>query len=422
MKETKNLINSNEGYELFKSVKASVKEQERQSKNTLNLTPIENFLSDAALNCLSTDCVNRYSLQNTKKRTNSGWYIPGEKNLVSLEKKIDKVMSKMFNARHITTRPLSGINAMEVVLTALFTPGKRILSINKSLGGHSATSKIAKYLGYKHEYLPFNEKKVPSIDYSKLKKMYKEKPVDVIYLDLSCILFPINIGKLRNATSGNTVICYDGSHVLGLIANDLFQSPLREGADILCGSLHKTFFGPQRGVIATNKERHWKKIKPIIETKISNRHYNDLAALGISIAEMKDFGKKYAKQSIKNGRGLANELARLGFNVAGSDKGYTKSHQVWVKTERINSKDFVISAFKAGIILNSYLLPGSKKPGLRIGVQGITRLGMKEEEMQKIAQALKDIMENEISTAKRIVNELTKKFNMVSFSYGGLNA
>src|SRR3989344_7311873 len=133
-----------EGYKLFKEVQKSVKEQESQSKKTINLTPIENFLSDAALKCLSTDCVNRYSLQNTKKRTNSGWCILGERNLVNLERKINSAMSRMFDAKYITTRPLSGIDAMEVVLTALFKPGKKMISIKKTLGGHSATSKIAK--------------------------------------------------------------------------------------------------------------------------------------------------------------------------------------------------------------------------------------------------------------------------------------
>jgi len=338
-----------------------------------------------------------------------------------LEEEVNKNLSKLFNVNYLTTRPLGGLSAMEIVLSALAKMRKnpKIFSIHKLFGGHSATVKMAKALGYKHEYLPFKEDEPTEIDLRKLEIMAKNNPIDLVYLDLSCILFPVKLKKLKKTLGKDTIICYDGAHVLGLIANGYFQDPLKEGADIVCGSLHKTFFGPQRGIIMTNSKEIWNAIDEVANFKVSNRHYNDLASLGISVSEMIDFGKDYAKQTIVNSKALAASLQESGFDVYHSKSKSipTLSHQVWIKFDNNVAKEFAKRAFSSNIILNSYLLPGMKNPGLRLGVQGITRLGMKEDEMKEIAKALTLIKEDQSEKAKSIISSLVIKFNKVQFTY-----
>ncbi len=393
-----------------------LKKQYQQAKNTINLMPIENYLSNTALHALSTDGVNRYCLGNTRYRMATGWYTPGEKTLISLEKKTNNILKLLFNAKYCTSRPLSGLQAMDIILTALAKKNVKLLSIRKCDGGHAATQKIAKQLGYLYKELPFKNTEPLDINFKLLKSICSDADFCVVYLDMSCIVKPINLKLLRDAVGKNTVICYDGSHVLGLIASRNFQSPLDEGADILCGSLHKTFFGPQRGVIFTNSPMLWEKINNIVNTVVSNRHYNDIAALAISASEMTEFGASYSRQVKKNAKELAKQLSILGFDVANKSINYTKTHQIWVKFNG-DVKRFVDDAFKARIILNRYLLPGFKKPGLRLGLQGVTRLGMREFEMSKIASALNQIRVGNLQSAKEIVELLTTDFKEVKFSY-----
>lgn len=397
-------------------IKRLIKKQEQQAKNTINLMPIENYLSNTALQMLATDCVNRYCLENTKNRTVTGWYAPGEKILTNLEDKTNNILKSLFNARHCTSRPLGGLQAMDIILTALAEKDMLFLSIGKCNGGHAATQKIAKQLGYRCRELPFKNTKQLEINFRLLKSICRGLKFGLVYLDMSCIVKPVNLKLLRNAVGKHVIICYDGSHVLGLIASKNFQLPLEEGADVLCGSLHKTFFGPQRGIIFTNSSRLWKKISVIAETVVSNKHYNDVAALAISALEMTEFGVSYSKQVRKNAKELAKQLSKLDFDIANKHIGYTETHQIWVRFKG-NAKRFVNDAFKAGMILNKYLLPGFKKPGLRLGVQGVTRLGMCELEMGKIACALNQVRVGNVQSAKKIIKSLTADFKEVKFSY-----
>ena len=152
----------------------------------------------------------------------------------------------------------------------------------------------------------------------------------LITLGASVFLFPHPVKEIKEiCEETNTLIHYDGSHVLGLIAGGEFQDPLGEGADVLMGSTHKTFPGPQGAVICTNKEVLIHQIaKGIFPGTVSNHHLHRLPPLSIVCEEMMHFGKAYAKQTIKNAQAFAVTLDKMGFKVIGKQLGYTKSHQV----------------------------------------------------------------------------------------------
>jgi glycine hydroxymethyltransferase len=170
---------------------------------------------------------------------------------------------------------------------------------------------------------------------------------------------------------------YDGSHVLGLIAGGKFQDPLREGAHALYGSTHKTFFGPQGGIILADRE-HGETIQKRIHPEfVDNAHWNRIAALTLALAEMKTYGKQYAGQVVQNAQTLAKALAEKGFPVACPQLGYTRSHQLLLDYGGFETGGAVARKLeKANIIVDR---------GVRLGVCEATRKGMKEYEMGRIA-------------------------------------
>jgi glycine hydroxymethyltransferase len=183
------------------------------------------------------------------------------------------------------------------------------------------------------------------------------------------------------ARENGAIVGFDGSHVLGLIAGREFQDPLREGASAIFGSTHKSFFGPQGGIILADEE-HGRIIKEkIYPTFVDNAHWNRIAALTLALAEMKEFGKAYAKQVIHNSKTLAKALHDYGFPVICEHLGFTRSHQIILDFGgQEKGKAFAERLQDANIIVDCWV---------RIGTCEVTRRGMKETEMMKIAELTK---------------------------------
>src|SRR6266568_5472631 len=195
--------------------------------------------------------------------------------------------------------------------------------------------------------------------------------------------------------------CYDGAHVLGLIAGGQFQSPLHEGATWMTGSTHKTFPGPQRGVILGNMDAESeKKFWPAADRGVfpgssSNHHLNTLPALLVATREMKKYGRDYIAQIVRTAQALGRHLDELGTPVDAREFGYTRSHMIAVNVAQWGGGVEVAKRLEeSDIILNYNMLPGDSDPrnpsGLRIGVSEMTRFGMDERAMGELAQLLHD--------------------------------
>jgi glycine hydroxymethyltransferase len=187
-------------------------------------------------------------------------------------------------------------------------------------------------------------------------------------------------------------LAYDGSHVLGLIAGGEFQDPLREGASMLFGSTHKSFFGPQGGIILADKEHGEVIRRSIFPAFVDNAHWNRIAALALALAEMKEFGREYARQVVKNAQALARNLSEYGFPVACSSLGFTKSHQVYLDYGSFGGGTKIARKLeKANIITDC---------GIRLGTSEMTRRGMKQPEMRKIAEFITRVVKDGEQPAK----------------------
>lgn len=239
----------------------------------------------------------------------------------------------------------------------------------------------------------------------------KEKP-KVVFLGSSIILFPHPVKEISEiAHDVGAVVAYDGSHVLGLIAGGEFQDPLGENADVLLGSTHKTFPGPQGGIILCNDEDIARRIGKILMRPpllVDNIHLHRIGALAITLIEMLIFGKEYARQIIKNSKTLARYLYKNGIEVGYKEKDFTQSHQILYPQNLGDGLKIRNMLEKAGIIVDKRI---------RIGTQEVTRLGMKCKEMRAIADFIHDaIVKKKIDETRIRVKQFVSKYRSVYYS------
>ena len=223
-------------------------------------------------------------------------------------------------------------------------------------------------------------------------------------------------------------INYDAAHVAGLIAGGEFQDPLREGVDTMTMSTHKTLFGPQGGLVLAFENNAEAIKKATFPGLTSSHHIHHMAAKAVTFAEALEFGKDYAVQTVKNAKALAVALNDLGFKVLGEKKGFTQSHQAVLNVLDYGDGGKIEADLeKANIIVNRQLIPGDLKAkrhymhpgGIRLGSSEVTRLGMKESEMQQIASFIKQIVIDK-KDAKEIANqvaEFRKNFQKTQYCF-----
>lgn len=349
-------------------------EHEKWRQECINLIPSENVTSAAVRSILSSDFGHRY--------TSRDKFYMGTRFLDEMETKGEELACRLFNSDTADLQPLSGHTADLIFLSCFTKPGDTILCISPDDGGYPGIGKqgAPKFLRLENVYFPFSKAEMKVDVEQTVELLLSKKPKAVIF-GASLILFPHPVKELAStAREIDAQIAYDGSHVLGLIAGGRFQDPLHEGASVLFGSTHKSFFGPQGGIMLADKE-HGEVIKSQIHPGlVDNAHWNRVAALTLALAEMLKFGKSYATQVETNAQVLAKALAEKGFPVACPDLGYTRSHQVFLDFGGQKRGYGVARKLeKANIIVDSFV---------RVGVCETTRRGMKKAEMHKIAELM----------------------------------
>ena len=197
----------------------------------------------------------------------------------------------------------------------------------------------------------------------------------------------------------------------------------------MTASTHKTFFGSQRGLILSNmEEEYWRKIdRGAFPGSSSNHHLDTLAQMGICTYEIMEYGEQYAEDTIKNAKTLATAMDRLGFDVQAKEFGYTESHQVAVNMKELSGGEKASRTLEINdIVLNMNMLPHEPlnahdhPEGIRIGVQEMTRFGMGEDEMVRIAELIKECLIDNKSV-KEEVNRFRSEYQEVKYSYDEIN-
>lgn len=408
----------NEKYAL--KIKELTKEHHKWMENSINLIASENITSTTVREALASDLSHRYAEGLPCERLYEGCeYIDIIENMT-----ID-LSKKLFNAEHANVQPNSGVVANLASFFALTKPDDLLMALNVPVGGHISHAEVsaAGIRGLRILSHPFDNAKM-NIDADAMKKeIIKNKP-KVVLLGGSLFLFPHPVEEAREAADEvGAKVMYDGAHVLGLIAGGKFQDPLKEGADLLVGSTHKTFPGPQGGIILCKEELKKTIDDAVFPGVVSNHHLHHVAALGISLAEMIEFGRDYADQIVKNAKALAQSLYELGFDVLCEDLGFTESHQVAMDVKKIYSAAKMAKDMEANnIILNKNLLPWDDRKrtddpsGIRLGTQEITRRGLKEAQMQEVAEFIK-MVAMDGKNVKDEVSEFMSQYTKVHYAF-----
>ena len=391
--------------DIINKIRQVVEDNDTYRRSSLNMVAAETFTSPQVDAIVGSDFAHRYS--------SPGVYA-GDKYYLPANELVLQLMSQLFKAEYVNIKPATGNLTVLAILTGLTKPGDKIMKVGDTNGGYPI--RLADWAGVKIVPFPFDFERLNIRTDEAIEQVYKERPTLVIF-GASEFLYPHPVREVAAAAHKvGAVVAYDGSHVMGLIAGGEFQDPLREGADVLFGSTHKTFPGPQRGMIATNDKGLMERISNVLSAPpflLSCYHLNTVVALGVAAAEMLAFGREYAKQIVSNSQALAQSLLNNDVPVFTASNGCTQSHQVilenggFVSPEGVRFKD---SMERCGILADAVV---------RIGTQEVTRQGMRENEMRFIARLIAEAIqerrpEGEI---RDDVKMLASAFQRVHFSF-----
>jgi glycine hydroxymethyltransferase len=402
-----------------------VKRQNEWRMKTINLIASENVVSNTVRKLGGSDFAHRYAEGHPGER-----YYQGTEYIDKIESDLRNDFKTLFRSAQADIRPISGTNANEAVFSSFIEQGD-IVMVNSTPGGghisHHLAGSVGKFTKNVVNF-PLSENGF-QIDVEKTKDLIHTCRPKMLIFGKSLFLFPEPVRELREICSEYKIkIVYDAAHVLGLIAGGLFQDPFEEGTFIVTGSTHKTYFGTQRGVILSNMgNSEWQKVdKGAFPGSSSNHHLDTLVGLSVATQEMISFGREYSAQVIKNAKSLGKAMKKEGFNTMAEELDFTESHQVAVNVREYGGGKMAANLLKENnVILNMNILPHeplrnvTNPDGIRIGVQEMTRFGMKENEMSHIARLISECL----ARGKEIreeVNRFRSEYQDVKYSFDGL--
>lgn len=402
----------------IRDIEGWVKDQDDwRGRRTINLIASENVQSEACRRVQSSDFMARYAEGHPNEGGKVNRYYQGTKYIDEIERTARIEIQELFRCRQADVRPISGNAANTAVALGWLRGGDPVIVNSTAAGGHIShnlvgvfgrriqvrgqTLTTGKDTSIPLHFFPLTDDRY-HMDAKKAVELVERVKPKLVVLGKSLFLFPEPIEEIAAVCKTLEIpILYDGAHVLGLIAGGEFQDPLHTGATWLTGSTHKTFPGPQRGVILANLDdaavdTYWTPAdRGVFPGSSSNHHLHSLAGLAVAIREMKQHAKSYARQIVANAQALGRALSEAGIPVEAKEFGFTKSHQIAVDVSGFGGGVEVAKRLEANdVIVNYNMLPGDEDPrnpsGLRIGVPEMTRFGMKEAEMGELATLMAD--------------------------------
>jgi glycine hydroxymethyltransferase len=406
-----------------------------RGRQCINLIASENTPSQAVRSIQLNDFMGRYAEGHPNVGGKINRYYQGTQYIDQIETMAAKEVRELFHCAQAEVRPYSGNNANTAIALGYLRGGDSLIVNSTDAGGHISHSffgvmgrriqtrgqvlKAGKENSVHLQFFPLTEDHY-HIDVAKTIDLIENFKPNMLVMGKSLYLFPDPVKELAPICKQLEIpILYDGAHVLGLIAGGQFHDPLAEGATWLTGSTHKTFPGPQRGIIlgnmdAENEKKYWGAAdRGVFPGTSSNHHLYSLPALLVAVREMKEFGKAYAAQICKNAVALAKALEAWGIPVEAKDFGYTQSHQIAVNVFAFGGGVKAALALEANdIICNYNMLPGDTDPmnpsGLRIGTSEMTRFGMKEKDFAALGELMAAAIKGQ--QVKDKVNKLRAEF------------
>jgi aminomethyltransferase len=437
-------------------LKKSLENHEWRQRRCVNLIPSEMTPSPLVRLLQVTDPVGRYAEHKELAAAfeQEVFYYQGTDFIAWVEERLNQEMADFLGCSLIESRMISGQMANAAVFGALVDyrnrgdrrrEAQRIrLAMNNHLGkgGHLSSQPM----GALHDYIakdPVTEQYAAvnfpvcsdnpyRIDVAETAGLLDRIDPEIIIFGKSMVLHPEPVREIRELFDGKhdrPLVMYDMAHVLGLTGPH-FQQPFADGADIVTGSTHKTFFGPQRGIIAADFPEDsphfelWKAIRRrAFPGMVSNHHLGTMLGLLLAAIEMNTFKDDYQRQVIANAKAFARALRHEGLNVEGDPAAdFTETHQVLVNVGRSRGIQVARQLEANNIIVNYQALPGDESftasSGLRMGVSEMTRFGMKESDFQNFASLFAEAGKEGRNLTADVV-EFRAGFQAMQYSFDG---
>lgn len=380
--------------EMQREVVAAVERNERwRGRECINLLAPEALVSPTVQKLLSAE-VGQRAAEGHIGPVNR-WFA-GTRHIDEIESLCVELLKRLFGSRYAEHRLVASMLGNMAVYAALTEPGDTIMSLAQPVGGHSSNrvDGPAGIRGLEIVDVPFDPVEL-EVDVDAFAVEARARRPKLVALGASMTLFPFPVRELAEIVAewGGRIF-FDGAHQLGLIAGGQFQDPLREGAAVLTGSAGKTFSGPQSGVMVWDDPELAQPLSDTVFPALAATHQvNRVAALAAAAAEQIAFGRDYMAQIVANAQTLGAALEARGIPMLAAHKRFTRTHQVIADVSGFGGGlDVAHRLAEANVITNKNLIPSDRpedwdRPsGLRIGTTEVTRLGLREPEMERIAE------------------------------------
>jgi len=389
-----------------------IEDEIRRERAGLELIPSENYVSKPVLAALGSIFTNKYSEGYPGRR-----YYGGQEFTDQVEQLAIDRAKKLFNADHANVQSHSGAPANEAVYSAWLEPGDTILAMDLSHGGHlthgapvTRSAKLYNFIRYKMKDIETGE-----IDYDHLRELALEHKPKIILAGFSA--YPRMLDYDKFAAIGKEVgalLLADMAHIAGLIAGGVAENPLDHGFHVITTTTHKTLRGPRGGLIVSNgtvgnplraPEKTLENIPTLIDRAIfpgmqGGPHMHVIAAKAVAFHEaLQPEFNQYAQQVLDNAKVLASALSDRGFSLI---TGGTSNHLILADIQKsfgVDGKVAEQALDKIGLTLNANSIPDDPLPpfrpsGIRLGTPALTTRGLKEEHMEKVAEWMKQAIDN----------------------------
>ncbi len=388
-------------------VAASMKKELGRQRSKIELIASENFVSPAVLAAAGSHLTNKYAEGYPGKRYYGGCEYVDEVETLAIER-----AKALFGAEHANVQPHCGANANHAAFYATLTPGDTYLGMNLAHGGHLTHGSKVNYSGRFYNVVPYGVTEgKETIDYDEVRRLARECKPKLILAGASAYPRVIDFAEFRKiADEVGAVLMVDMAHIAGLVAAGLHPNPVKY-ADIVTTTTHKTLRGPRGGMILC-REAFAKAIdKAVFPGTQGGPLEHIIAAKAVALKEAASDGfKKYQKQIVANAAALAARLNARGVELV---SGGTDNHLMLVKLKNTTGKELEALLDECNITVNKNAipfdpLPPSKTSGIRIGTPAVTTRGMKEKEMQTIADCIADAAEKGEAAKSDILKRVKK--------------
>lgn len=402
-------------YQEDEEVGQAIKDEYARQNRNIELIASENIVSPTVLYAMGSVLTNKYAEGYPSKR-----YYGGCENVDVVENIAIERVKKLFNCEYANVQPHSGAQANMAVFFAMLNPGDTYMGMSLDAGGHLSHGSPVNFSGKYFNCVPYGVDENGYIDYDNVLELAKKHKPKLIIAGASAYPRIIDFKKFREiADEVGAYLMVDMAHIAGLVAAGLHPSPFPY-ADVVTTTTHKTLRGPRGGVILSNNEINEKFNfnKAIFPGTQGGPLEHVIAGKAVAFKEALDPSfKEYQAQIVKNCKALASSLRNKGFNMV---TGGTDDHLLLLDLTNfdITGKELQNRCDNVYITLNKNAIPNdSRSPfvtsGVRIGTAAITSRGMKEEDMEIIADLIYQTVtdyENNIDNIREKVVTLCNKY------------